>query len=54
VRRASVTDVLRPLQKAGLIRATRGKVVILDSKRLATASCECYGVIRNEYQRLLG
>jgi len=54
VRRASVTEVLRPLQSDGLIRATRGKVVILDPKRLADASCECYGVIRDEYQRLLG
>jgi CRP-like cAMP-binding protein len=54
VRRASVTEVLRPLQDEGLIRASRGKVVILDSKRLAEASCECYGVIRHEYQRLLG
>jgi CRP-like cAMP-binding protein len=54
VRRASVTEVLRPLQKDGLIRASRGKVVILDSKRLADASCECYGVIRKEYKRLLG
>ena len=54
VRRASVTEVLRPLQSDGLIRASRGKVVILDPKRLADASCECYGVIRNEYQRLLG
>jgi CRP-like cAMP-binding protein len=54
VRRASVTDVLGPLQSDGLIRATRGRVTILDPKRLADASCECYGVIRSEYQRLLG
>jgi len=53
VRRASVTEVLRPLQRDGLIRASRGKVVILDSKRLADASCECYRIIRGEYQRLL-
>jgi CRP-like cAMP-binding protein len=54
VRRASITEVLRPLQKDGLIQASRGKVVLLDPKRLADASCECYGVIRREYQRLLG
>lgn len=54
VRRASVTEVLRPLQTEGMIRASRGKVVILDPKRLADASCECYRVIRREYQRLLG
>lgn len=54
VRRASVTEVLRPLQHDGLIRTSRGKVVILDPKRLADTSCECYGIIRSEYQRLLG
>ena len=54
VRRASVTEVLRPLQNGGLIRASRGKVVILDPKRLADESCECYGVIQREYHRLLG
>jgi CRP-like cAMP-binding protein len=53
VRRASITEVLRPLQADGLIRATRGKVIILDPKRLADTSCECYGIIRSEYQRLL-
>jgi CRP-like cAMP-binding protein len=54
VRRASVTDVLRPLQGQGLIRATRGKVAILDRERLAALACECYALIRDEYQRLLG
>ena len=54
VRRASVTEVLRPLQKDGMIRASRGRVVIVDSKRLADTSCECYGVIRTAYKRLLG
>jgi CRP-like cAMP-binding protein len=54
VRRASVTEVLRPLQTEGMIRTSRGKVIILDPKRLADSSCECYGVIRREYQRLLG
>lgn len=54
VRRATVTEVLRPLQDDGLIQARRGRLTILDPKRLADASCECYGVIRNEYQRLLG
>ena len=54
VRRASVSDVLRPLQDRGLIRASRGKVTILDAAALAASSCECYGVIRGEYKRLLG
>jgi CRP-like cAMP-binding protein len=54
VRRASVSDVLRPLQDEGMIRASRGKVTIIDAKRLTSASCECYRVIRDEYQKLLG
>ena len=54
VRRASVSDVLRPLQERGLIRASRGKVTILDAPALAASSCECYRVIRGEYKRLLG
>jgi CRP-like cAMP-binding protein len=54
VRRASVTEVLRPLQQQGMISARRGQVTILDPKRLAVSSCECYRVIRSEYQRLLG
>ena len=54
VRRASVTEVLRPLQTAGMIAARRGQVTILDSNRLAANSCECYRVIRSEYERLLG
>jgi CRP-like cAMP-binding protein len=53
VRRASVSDVLRPLQEQGLIRASRGKVTILDREGLAATSCECYRAIRNEYERLL-
>jgi len=53
VRRATVTDVLRPLQNEGLISARRGRLTILDPERLAAAACECYRVIRNEYQRLM-
>ena len=54
VRRASVTEVLRPLQDRGLISARRGRVAILDSTGLVASSCECYRVVRDEYQRLLG
>ena len=52
VRRASVTDVLRPLQADGLITARRGQVTILDAEGLAAAACECYGLIRRAYERL--
>jgi CRP-like cAMP-binding protein len=53
VRRASVTDVLRPLQTDGLILTRRGQVTIMDSEGLAAAACECYGLIRRAYERLL-
>jgi hypothetical protein len=42
------------LQKAGLIRYTRGKVTILNREDLEAASCECYEIINGEYARLLG
>ena len=54
VRRASVTTVAGRLQQAGLIRYRRGIVRVLDRTGLEAASCECYGVIKQEYDRLLG
>jgi CRP-like cAMP-binding protein len=54
VRRASVTVVASVLQTAGMIRYRRGLVEILDRKALEEASCECYGVVKAEFQRLLG
>jgi CRP-like cAMP-binding protein len=53
VRRATITDVLAPLQSEGLIRYRRGVVEVLDRPRLEQASCECYDVIRAEHERLL-
>lgn len=54
VRRASVTLVLRPLQDQGLIRYSRGRVTVVDRIGLEVAACECYQVLRDEYERLLG
>lgn len=54
VRRASVTEVALRLQKAGLICYSRGKMTILDRKGLEAASCECYAVVRSEFERLFG
>ena len=54
VRRASVTEVAGRLQKAGLIHYRYGIITILDRAGLEVASCECYGVIQQEYDRLLG
>lgn len=51
-RRPSVTDAASSLQKAGLIRYSRGVIVILDRAGLERAACECYAVVRREYERL--
>jgi CRP-like cAMP-binding protein len=52
-RRAGVTIAAGTLQAAGIITYHRGKVTILDQKKLEQASCECYRIVRNEYDRLL-
>ena len=54
VRRPTVTAVAANLQKAGLITYHRGKITVLDRKGLEAASCECYGVVSEELDRLLG
>ena len=54
VRRASVSVVAAILQKAGLITYRRGRIRILDRQGLEAASCECYRVVKNEFDRLLG
>lgn len=54
VRRASVTLAAGALQKAGFIEYRRGRLKILDRAGLEQASCECYQVIRDEFDRLLG
>src|SRR4051794_23097639 len=53
-RRASVTEALRPLQEAGLVRSHRGRLTILDRAGVESRACECYFVVRDEYDHLLG
>ena len=53
VRRPSVSIVASPLQKAGLIKYSRGRVRLLDVKGLEKRACECYGTVKAHYQRLL-
>jgi CRP-like cAMP-binding protein len=54
VRRASVSEVLKPLQEKGLIRNRQGITTILNRKGLERACCECYQQLENEFARLLG
>src|SRR5712671_2989795 len=54
VRRAGVNKVATGLKKAGLIQYSRGVIRILNRKKLEDASCECYQVIKKEFDRLLG
>lgn len=53
VRRATVSIAAGALQKAGLIRYNRGIINVLDRERLEQSSCECYAVVRSEFERLL-
>lgn len=53
VRREGVTEGALKLQKAGLIRYSRGHITILDRPGLEKRTCECYAVVAKEYARLL-
>jgi len=53
VRREGVTESALKLQKAGLIRYSRGHISILDRGGLEARACECYAVVKKEYDRLL-
>jgi CRP-like cAMP-binding protein len=53
VRREGVTEGALKLQRAGLIRYSRGHISVLDRAGLEARSCECYAVVKKEYDRLL-
>jgi CRP-like cAMP-binding protein len=53
VRREGVTEAAGHLNDSGLIRYQRGHITVLDRAGLARRSCECYAVVKNEYDRLL-
>ena len=53
VRREGVTEAAGKLQDAGLIRYRRGRITVLDRAGLEARSCECYQVVRTEFDRLL-
>lgn len=53
VRREGVTEAAIRLQEVGLIRYARGHITVRDRDRLQERSCECYAVVKKEYDRLL-
>ena len=53
VRREGVTEAALKLQKNGLIRYARGHITVLDRPGLEERTCECYAVVKAEYDRLL-
>jgi CRP-like cAMP-binding protein len=53
VGRKGVTEAAGQLQKAGLIKYNRGHIILLDRAGLEHRTCECYKVVRKEYDRLL-
>lgn len=53
VRREGVTVAAGNLQRAGLISYSRGHITVLDRPGLETAACECYAVVKQEFDRLL-
>ena len=52
VRRESITQVAGKFQQAGYIRYRRGHISVLDRAGLESCACECYGVVKQELQRL--
>jgi CRP-like cAMP-binding protein len=53
VRREGVTEGALELQKEGLIQYARGHITVLDRTGLEKRTCECYAVVKREYDRLL-
>ncbi len=53
VRREGVTEGALKLQEAGLIKYARGRITVLDRPGLEQRTCECYAVVKKEYDRLL-
>ncbi len=52
VRREGVTEAARNLQADGLIEYSRGRISVVDRARLEVRVCECYAVVKKEYDRL--
>jgi len=53
VRREGVTAAASKLQSQGVIQYKRGRIIVLDRPALEARTCECYAVVKKEYDRLL-
>ena len=53
VRREGVTEAAGKLQREGLINYSRGHIMVLDRPGLEARVCECYEVVKKEFDRLL-
>jgi len=53
VRREGVTEAAGKLQNDGLIQYKRGRITVLNRSSLETRACECYAVVKAEFDRLL-
>jgi DNA-binding GntR family transcriptional regulator len=53
VRREGVTQAAGNLQSAGLIKYSRGRITVIDRPGLEQRVCECYEVVKKEFERLL-
>jgi CRP-like cAMP-binding protein len=53
VRREGVTEAAGRLHKTGILQYQRGRITVLDRSELEKRTCECYGVVKKEYDRLL-
>jgi CRP-like cAMP-binding protein len=54
VRRSSVSEILQPLARQGLIHNGRGEITILDREELEALSCECYRTLKDDFDNLVG
>jgi CRP-like cAMP-binding protein len=53
VRRASISETIHELETCGVLSAGRGQLKVLDRTSLAEAACECYSLLRSEFNRLV-
>ena len=53
VRRSGISEAAKKLQDLGYIEYGRGRIVVLNRRKLEARACECYGIVKRESDRLL-